>query len=85
MRTYQWIEELLGDLEVFSDLNDLPLLCDAVNRARDVFRAEAVSLATRGNILALNVPLPCQREPERLQLKMSGEVIQLFNSVADQP
>ena len=82
MRTYQWIEEMLTDLETFSELNNLPLLQNSVSQAREVFRVESANMALRASVTRLNVVLSDSAASVHLQPRVSGQVIDLFSSVA---
>jgi hypothetical protein len=55
MRTYQWIEELLTDLESFSASNRLPRLTSAVVDARKAFRFDVAEAAARRKASPLSV------------------------------
>jgi hypothetical protein len=77
--TYRWIEELLADLEAFSDLNNLCLLRESVMQARHVFRTETAKIALQSNVRELNSVSRNQRRPMPRQLSGAGEIIHLFN------
>lgn len=55
MRTHQWIEELLADLESFSVLNRLPRLTTAVVDARKAFQFDVAEADALRNVKPLLV------------------------------
>jgi hypothetical protein len=82
MKTYEWIEELLADLQAFSEFNNLILLRDSVNHAREVFRVEAASMVPKTNVTRLNVGQRSHRSSVQPQPQVSGEVVHLFGPIA---